>query len=229
MNDDQLFYAWLDGELDGEVAAQVAARVAADPALTRRAEQHRRLEASLRGSFDAVVTAASPPPRFETADVIDLGQRRDAKLVRRSSFGGPQWAAMAATLAIGIITGTMIAGHGPVESRHGQLLAAASLEQALDHQLASAGPAGDIRIGLTYRDRHGAVCRSFDGSAGAGVACRAGQEWQVKGLFAPSAAPADYRMAAGTDPRLAALIDDSIAGEPLDAAGEASAAAHGWR
>jgi hypothetical protein len=36
-------------------------------------------------------------------------------------------------------------------------------------------------------------------------------------------------MAAGSDPRLAALVDDMIAGEPLDGAGEAAARQAGWR
>ena len=36
-------------------------------------------------------------------------------------------------------------------------------------------------------------------------------------------------MAAGGDPRLAALVDENIAGEPLDAAGEQAAQRGGWR
>jgi hypothetical protein len=36
-------------------------------------------------------------------------------------------------------------------------------------------------------------------------------------------------MAAGVDPNLAALIDATIAGEPLDAAGERAAQQQGWR
>ena len=64
MTDEELFYAWLDGELDGEEAEQVAARVAADPALNAKAEQHRALAASLRGAFvgairDAIYAAAN--------------------------------------------------------------------------------------------------------------------------------------------------------------------------
>ena len=39
----------------------------------------------------------------------------------------------------------------------------------------------------------------------------------------------DYRMAAGDDPRLAALIDETIAGEPFDASQEKAAQAKGWR
>jgi hypothetical protein len=36
-------------------------------------------------------------------------------------------------------------------------------------------------------------------------------------------------MAAGDDPRLASLIDESIAGEPFDASAEKAALQRGWR
>ena len=47
--------------------------------------------------------------------------------------------------------------------------------------------------------------------------------------MAPRVLGGDYRMAAGGDPRLAALIDETISGEPLDADGERAAQAKGWR
>jgi hypothetical protein len=142
-----------------------------------------------------------------------------------------QWAAMAATLAIGIFVGTRVpqSSDAPVQVQSGQLYAAASLNQALDTGLASA-PAGDVRIGVTYRDQAGEICRSFTAPAGSGLACRSGGRWQMKGLFAaPEGQASDYRMAAGMDPNLAALVDSTMAGEPLDAAQEKAAKAHGWR
>jgi hypothetical protein len=36
-------------------------------------------------------------------------------------------------------------------------------------------------------------------------------------------------MASGEDPRLAALVDERIAGEPFDAAAEKAAMEQGWR
>ena len=36
-------------------------------------------------------------------------------------------------------------------------------------------------------------------------------------------------MAAGPDPRLGAMIDETLAGEPFDAAAERAAKANGWR
>ncbi len=46
---------------------------------------------------------------------------------------------------------------------------------------------------------------------------------------APEGQTSDYRMAAGVDPNLAALIDSTMAGEPLDAAQEQAARERGWR
>jgi hypothetical protein len=227
MTEEELFCAWLDGELQGEEAAQVAARVEADPALKAKADRHRALAAGLRGAFDPVMNDAGPPPSFGSAEIIDFEAKRP---VRHVAFGVPQWAAMAATLAIGIVAGQFVGDRStaPVENRDGMLVAAASLDQALDTQLASADSGSSVRVGLTFRNHDGSICRSFSGGVGSGLACREGREWRVEGLFG-SAEQGDYRMATGDDPRLAALIDERIAGEAFDAAAEKAALDRGWR
>jgi hypothetical protein len=49
-------------------------------------------------------------------------------------------------------------------------------------------------------------------------------------LFAaPEGQGGVYRMAAGMDPNLAALVDSTMAGEPFDAAQEKAARQHEWR
>ena len=117
-----------------------------------------------------------------------------------------------------------------MESRDGKLVAAASLDQALDKQLASASADGATRIGLTFRDGAGNICRSFSDGGASGLACRQGEDWRIRGLFQGAEGQgSDYRMAAGEDPRLAALIEATIAGEPFDADQEKAAQAKGWR
>ena len=233
---DETFFAWLDGELEAAEAAEMAARVAADPRLAAIAAQHRSLGARLKGAFDPV--AAEPLPARLAASlgapptVVDLAAARDRRAAARSWPGVPQWAAMAAALAVGIVVGTAVRPVGeadPVALRGGAMVAAASLDRALDRQLASA-PSGEVRVGLTFRDRSGAICRSFSASSASGLACREGEDWRLRGLFAaPEGQSADYRMAAGMDPDLAALVDSSIAGEPLDSAQERAARDKGWR
>jgi hypothetical protein len=231
---DETFFAWLDGELAGPEAAEVEALVASDAGLSARAAEHRALAGRLRSAFDPV--ARAPVPERIAAPlrprVISLAGWR-AKTVARASGRVPQWAAMAATLALGLFVGTMIgagSGSAPLDARDGAIYAAGSLDGALDRQLASAGADGDVRVGLTFRDRSGAICRSFTSQASSGLACRDGDEWRMRGLFAPPEGQSgDYRMAAGQDPNLAELIDSTIAGDPFDAGQEAQAQRRGWR
>jgi hypothetical protein len=185
----------------------------------------------LKNAFDPI--AAAPVPEHlrasvrPSADVVDFAAARRARTI----LSLPQWAAMAATLAVGIFVGTMVPqrGNGPVEIQGGTIYAAAALNRALDAELASA-PAGDVRVALTFRDQAGEICRSFVGRASSGLACRSGGRWRIKGLFgAPEGQGGDYRMAAGVDPNLAALVDSTMAGEPFDGAQERAAKARGWK
>lgn len=230
MTEDEEFFAWLDGELEPAKAAKMQAKVAANPELARLASQHRAMNEKLRGAFDPV--AASPvPERLQlalrpTAEVIDLAAARRSRIP-----SVPQWTALAATLAIGVLVGTMYPrqGNAPVEVQDGKIYAAAAINQALDTQLASA-PSGNVRIGLTFRDRAGEICRSFVAGGSSGLACHNSGRWQLRGLFAaPEGQSGDYRMASGMDPNLAALVESTMAGEPFDVAGEAAARKKGWR
>lgn len=224
---DELFFAWLDGELDAEQAAAVEARVASDPALAERARAHRALGAGLRAAFDPVATPA--PARIGGEGVGLTPPRAAANENRRL----PMWTALAATLALGLAVGTLLPGRGtpeaPVKLDGGRMVAAAALDQALDTQLASAGSGEDVRIGLTFRNADGQWCRSFDGKAGNGLACRRDDDWQVLALFPAGEANGDYRMAAGTDPQLAAIIDGRMAEDAVDPAAERAARDGGWR
>jgi hypothetical protein len=231
MNNDEKFFAWLDGELGPADAAEMEARVAGDPELKRLADQHRALGAQLRSAFDPVADA--PVPETLQAALQPRGQVIDFAAAKRarSMPAVAQWTAMAATLAVGIFIGTRVPQESgaPVQAQAGKLYAAASLNQALDTELASA-PAGDVRIGITYRDNAGEICRTFTAPAGSGLACRNGSRWQMKGLFAaPEGQGGDYRMAAGMDPNLAALVDSTIAGAAFDEAQEKAAKDKGWK
>jgi hypothetical protein len=227
---DEKFFAWLDGELSPEEAALVEAEVAKSAELTDAAEQHRAMQARLKAAFDTVSAAPVPDNVQPGGEVIDFGAAKRARQERRGSTA--QWAAMAATLAIGFVGGSMIVprNSGPVEMQGGRLYAAAALNQALDTELASAPAKDAVRIGLTFRDGSGTICRTFTGPQSSGLACRDGTRWQLRGLFAPQEGQSgSYRMAAGMDPALAALVDSTMSGDPFDAAQEKAAKAKGWR
>lgn len=234
MSVDERFFAWLDGELEPAEAAEMEARVAADPELARAAEEHRALKAQLKNAFDPIALSPVPGALVNAAagdeKVVDFAASKRSRETRRW-LSYPQVAAMAATLAVGIFVGTMVPRENgsPIELQRGKVYAAASLGKALNTQLASA-PAGETRIGMTFRDQAGAICRTFTNAASSGLACREGNGWQVRGLFAAPEGQSDsYRMAGGMDPNLAALVDSSMAGEPFDAAQEKSAKDKGWK
>ncbi|MFN2472841.1 MAG: anti-sigma factor [Sphingomicrobium sp.] len=233
MTDDPLFYAWLDGELDPAGAARMEAKVATDPALAALAEQHRALSARLGAAFNPI--AAQPVPDSianagRSAQLIDFAAARQRRTARMS--WGMQAAAMAASLAIGLVVG----GHwpasttSPIASEDGHLVASAALGQALDTHLASAPAPSGPKIGLTFREASGGFCRTFSDGAANGLACREGGRWTIRGLFQGAEGQAtDYHMAAGPNPQLMALVDQSITGDPLDAAGEKAAMKAGWQ
>lgn len=219
MTEEEEFFAWLDGELDDDAAARVAARVEADPELQAMAEDHRTMQAGLRAAFDPVMEAEPVMPIQAIAPVAANDNR---------AWWKPS--AIAASLAAVLLVGVQIGQGGDVAiavEQDGRMIAAASLDNALDTQLASA-PAGDVRIGLTYRDGEGNICRSFEALAQSGIACRSGDDWAIETLLSNRGQDGDFRMASGGDPRLAAIIDDMIIGEPLDAASERDAKAAGW-
>jgi hypothetical protein len=228
MISDETFFAWLDGELEPAEAAAIDAMVAADPNLRQRAAEHRALQGSLHDAFDSIADAPLPgrlltAARQRKAEVIDLAVHRGPA---RPISVRAQWAAMAATLVIGIIAGSLING-GPSTSiarEDGRLVATAALEHALYTRLASAPVADGPRIGLTFRDAAGNICRSFTDDGASGLACHEGGDWRIRGLFqAGEGQQSQFRMAAGPDPRLGDLIDSTIAGEPLDAVAERQA------
>lgn len=237
MTADEKFFAWLDGELSGAEAAEVEARVASDPELARLADQHRRFGARLKTAFDSVARAPVPerlaaavrPPRW---NVVDIAACRNA-LARPFLGPLPQWAAMAAMLAVGLFAGTFVGRElesAPVAVSDGNVYAAGAVDHALDAQLASGPSGGPVRVVLTFRGRSGEVCRSFIYAGASGLACRDSDRWRVRGLFAaPERQSGEYRMAAGMDPNLAALIDSTIAGEPFDATQERKVKESGWR
>lgn len=227
--DDEKFFAWLDGELSPQEAAQFESEVTKSPDLTRAANQHRAMQARLRAAFDPIAQARVPERLQQSGEVIHFAAAKQKRDERR--WPSVQWVAMAATLAIGFFGGTLFAprSNGPVEVKDGRLYAASALNHALDTELASAPEKGPVRIGLTFRDQSGVVCRTFTDPQATGLACREGLHWQLRGLFAaPEGQGGAYRMAAGMDPNLAALVDSTMADGPLSAEQERAAKERSW-
>jgi hypothetical protein len=236
MVEEEKFYAWLDGELAPEEAGRVAAAVAADPELSRLANEHRAMAAGLRSAF-ATIDEQPVPDRLvgaaqgRGAEIVDLAQARSGR-GRRAPPIWAQAAALAATLAVGVFTGSLLGSGqpGPITADGGHLVASAGLESALNSHLAGSPQAPGAQIRLTFRDKAGAICRTFEDQSASGLACRDGQKWRIRSLFQGSEGSAtDFRMAGGANPQLMEAVDASIDGEPFDATQERAAMDRGWR
>lgn len=234
MIDEETIFAFIDGELDGEERSRIAALIDADPALRAMVAEHRALAGRLQSEFATLVEAPVPPALLAQVaaggDVRSLAAARHAREQRRTIWTMPQWGALAATLVAGVIVGAAFSGgrEGPVTEQGGRLLASGRLEHALNTQLASTqGANPTIRIGLTFKNQGGALCRSFSGAVADGVACHEGKGWQLQGLVGHGSRPAGaYRMAAS--PGTAEFVDRLIDGEALDQAQERAALAANW-
>ena len=239
---DETVMAYADGELDAATRAAIESALAADPELARRIAQHRELRQRLRSTFDPVLEEPVPE-RLVAAARGRPGETRGAvvPLRRGAATRGLrfQWGALAASLIVGLLLGPWlmrVIEPAPVVTSNGALLAHGRLARALSEQLAGNQPAtAAVQIGVSFRARSGAYCRTFalhEQNALAGVACHEPNGWRVEALAASesSAAGSGYREAAtALPPAVAGTVDALIAGEPLDAQSEAAARASGWR
>jgi hypothetical protein len=251
---EETLMAYADNELDPQTRSAVEAAMTADPDIAKRIAQHKALRGKLRATFDKVLSEPPPQRLIDTTRGVPT-VRREGNVIplRRKQAprrGWPQWASLAATLVIGVIIGHALlrmpasGGDSPVTSRNGEVLANGALAQALSDQLASTQPAdAPVRIGVSFKSKAGAYCRTFtlrESTALAGLACRDHDDWRVQMLAqsAQAQAPAEsetsstntgYRQASSQMPHsVLQAVEDNIAGDTLDAHAEASARDQHW-
>lgn len=241
---DHEIQAYVDGELAPEDAARLEAAIAADVMVAARVEREKRLRASLRGAYEPVL-AEPVPDRLRTllagpaegatarADdrVVELRQRRPER-ARRWSVPAMALAASIAVVAIVAGGGLRPPGRSDLRLDGGRLLAHGSLAEALEGALASEPvPGAPVRVGLTFRDARGRICRSFEHvpAAQAGLACRDGERWRIEVLATGADDGGELRQASGLPPELQAAVDGRLSDGPFDAARERSARDAGWR
>lgn len=221
----ELLMAYVDGELGPIEARRVERAIAGDPALAAEVARHQALKLTLCRAF-APVAAAGAPPRV--AEVL-----RDAAKVTPLHAGPPsvtpKWlGAIAASLVIGLFVGQALprlAAENGIAMKAGQVVARGEVARALDTQLASNQSANaSVRIGLTFHDAGGALCRSFEQGAIAGIACESGDDWRLARLYGGVEAQAtDFRQAASSSATMMADAEAMMIGEPLDAKTEHAA------
>lgn len=227
----EIIMAYVDGELDLVTAKRIEKAMESDLALASRITAERTLKTKLSARFNPVTEEVVPDRLTALLANVDtsLKERREAKQWR-FGFGLAQWGAVAASLALGLFLGQAIPVgiDGQVADRGGSLVAEAGLKAALDTQLASNQPSdANIRIGLTFRDKAGLICRTFDGQSLSGIACRDGDDWQLRQTLSGTGKASDYRQAASG--QLAEAASSMMTGGPLDAEAERTALAENWK
>lgn len=242
--DDQTLAAYVDGELDPATRALVEDAARADADIAARLKAQQGLKALLTGHYGPVAEEPLPERLLETirkgapatARVVDLAARRPAPAAapkpQRAPFRMPAWAGMAACLVVGLAVGRLASPVGLDGASSRSLVATGSLARALDGQ-AAADTSGPIRIGLSFRDKEGAYCRTFqpnrrDGLAG--LACRDAGAWRLRVATPMTAQAATYRTAGAEAPAaVLAAVDEMIVGMPLGKDEEDMARSKGWR
>ncbi len=220
--------AFLDGTLDDEAMLDaIEAAINADPALAERIEALATGEDStaqaVRDAFAPVLSAPVPDHLTQivaatapdTAEVVDLAAARTARRLPMpandagspgSSWRWPQFGAMAASLALGVMIGGPLLTGGTdggaeggalvlaaVEGPSTPLAVAAMLDTAPSGQAVDLASLGTGEVVLTFRNADGTLCRQFMVEAGSNtsdaLAC-AGKDggWQVE-AFGRRAAP----------------------------------------
>ena len=220
--------AYVDGELDADARAEVETAAAADPAVAAGIAAHRSLRAQLAAAFGPV--ADEPVPD----QLLRATAPAEAEVIAfkpRAVLGRPlvmQFAAMAACLVAGVLlTFAITTPRGDFATTSTGLIARGALKQALTRQLAADDTvAGQPRIGLTFRDAEGALCRTFTTTANEGLACQQAGDWRIE-LASRAAASPEFTQA--SSPLLIQAVEARIAGEPFDAAAEKQSRDKGWQ
>jgi len=231
----------------GDWAVESAMRE--DPQIEKRVAAHRSLRQRVQAAYSAELSEPVPP-RLAAAvkaavappKVVNLREARAAidRHAPRARAPRAQWrtaGTIAASLIAGVGLGFFMWGRTQPLARiaDGARIARGRLAAALSNQLAADQRRDStVQIGLSYLGKSGDYCRTFELSGAlspSGLACRHGGEWQIQVLAqgpGPSGS-AGYRTAGSALPAtILRSVEEQIAGEPLDHAGEEAARQRGW-
>jgi hypothetical protein len=238
---DEELMAYVDDELDAARCESLRQEIAASADLSRRVAEQQALRDRLSRAFDPVLDEPVPSRLTDLASrarVVDFASAARPRPSRNVWLSG---LALAAGIVLGIALEPallQLSEERPYIVASGADVAAdGALADALSQQLASEQSAADpIHLGVSFVAKSGEYCRTFISRRGAGaqagMACRQGADWRIDVLQAVTFVPGTsdgYRQAATSLPPLVLRVaEDSMAGEPLDAVGEATARDHHW-
>jgi hypothetical protein len=226
--------AYVDGELSDDERTAFETAMAADETLRFRVERERKLRQRLSAAFDSTLTEAVPQRLARAATTPTTASNNVVALTPKiRAWTYREWGAMAASLIGGLFLGFNMMNHpaSTLATTSNGLVARGALARALDTQTA-ANTHSAVHIGISFQARDGGYCRTF-GVAGdhvAGLACKRGDEWRVPMTAQFTASPGELHTAGSdTPPSILQAIDETIAGDPLDARAERAALERHWR
>jgi hypothetical protein len=245
---DEELVAFINGDLNEARAEELAVALEDDSALAARLEWLDPLSAEIKGAFDEVM-AIPVPDRLSDAillaqepkasdTVISFAAAKAEKQSRR--FRWPEYAAMAASLAVGLVIGGQSGFFGSAGADADAVIVASAdgptLAPAVARFLATKAGGetqrlaglGLARASISFRDGDDRLCRQFsiDGNTTAtdGVACLTDGQWAVAAIGTRPIEGSEIRTASGdASPAVLAAVDDMIDGDPLDAGAEKAA------
>jgi len=241
---DETLMAYLDGELSAEERTRIAAIIERDGVLKARLARQERVLAALKSAFDPALGQQVPERLVSAALTAPVSWRFRLRQTASQLFGGgeanfvPRSAVFAATLLAGVALGLafqlMQGGSSLVAPEGERLMAQGPLADVLSQGLASENQGEGARVGVTFRSKTGALCRTFETGSQtenlAGVACRTSGGWTVTTLTQVPPRRNPYELAgSGMPAAIRGVVDEMIDGEPLDAAQERRARDEGWR
>lgn len=246
---DETLMAFADGELDEKTRREVELALRHDPALAEKVRKHKALRSNVFNAFASTLDEEVPQRLHAAArsgKVVHLDSVRQLRtppppppVPEKTGWSWTEWGALAATLVVGVLAGTIgakgLGGEQQLagfDNRAGMLTAQGRLAEALTQQLASSAAADpNVKVGLSFLSKEGTYCRSFMLPTTAGLACRSGSEWRIPVLTnGPMGVATEYRQA-GTALPAAVLeaIDERIVGQALDANAERAAQKQLWK
>jgi anti-sigma factor RsiW len=222
---------FVDGELSPGEMERIAAMLADSPEQNAYVARQESLRKQLRDEFHAL-DGSMPERLIQTARTAPASWRWRLRATREPNRLFRWLVPTCATLVLGFVAGISLRPQADLAtSASGQVIAHGTLDKALDRQLASEASAGPVRIGISFRNKAGQACRTFNSGSNAGLACHNAGAWVVTMLVrqVPEDAGSAYRMAGSEMPdAVRRAVTASIRGEPFDAAMEAQTARDGW-
>lgn len=238
----EILAAFVDGELPPSEMRHVEAEIANNPDLRSYVEQQLALRREIHDAFDVVLEAPLPERLLATAERPDKGRKSAAELLQgwlaRHALAWSGIAALTA-LVLGLGVGLAVTGsrNANIFPENNGLIARGALETALNTQMTAQRQQAQLaKIGISFRNKTGSYCRTFQiggTEPQAGVACHQGGAWRIALLTqttTDAGANAPYQPAASGMPDVVrSAITDMISGTPLNAADERTALAAGWK